>query len=85
MGTHQKLAGAIGIDLERTPQWDPFRSADDDYAVLEWMLVRAEQYPEEWEGFKDYFREVRQDWNIWNYKLGLFARAACVVLEIEDD
>ena len=76
MGTHQKLAGAIGIDLERTPQWDPFRSADDDYAVLEWMRL---------EGIVNWQLISQGCEYCFDYKIGDYARVACVLWEIDCD
>jgi len=63
---------------------DPFTDAIDDYAVLEWMRgdEDAMETPR-WRAFKDYFIEVTADWNIWNYKIGDFARAALKVIDHE--
>ena len=65
---------------------DPFTSADDDYAVLRWMIERDnKQNGPEWRAFKAYFTDVRADWNIWNYEIGLFARAALKVIQSTGD
>jgi len=65
---------------------NPFTDANDDYAVLEWMRG-DEDGPEtaEWRAFKDFFIEVTGDWNIWNYKIGDFARAALGVIARQQD
>lgn len=58
-------------------KWNPFTDANDDYAVLEWARKQGDEF---WQAFKNYFMDVRADWNIWNYETGLFARAAVAVL-----
>lgn len=66
-----KLAEAMGID----PLWfDPFASAADDYAVLQWMRNNS-----------DLSRKFNEclEFFAWNYKLGDYARAAMNVLGLE--
>ncbi len=51
---------------------DPFTDANDDYAVLKWMLVKT---PDASHG-RIYLG------NKWDYKIGDYARAACKVLDV---
>ena len=62
----------------------PLTDANDDYAVLEWawqQIESGEWTDEQWDTFKNYWREDLQDWNVWNYIPGRFARAALKVLD----
>ena len=68
--------GSRGFNIRLLP--DPENDANDDYAVLEWAKTQGDEF---WLAFREYFTDVRADWNIWNYEKGLFARAALKVIE----
>lgn len=91
-----QLAEAVGWHKNECGHWtdgspktfaslpfNPFEDANDDYAVLEWAWwqLQCEIWNnQQWETFKDYWREDRVDWNVWNYTRGQFARAALKVI-----
>ena len=80
-----KLAEAMGAKLDykdrtidflwpdgrRQHNFDPENDANDDYAVLEWMLVKT---PDASHG-RIYLG------NKWDYKIGDYARAALKVID----
>jgi len=87
-----KLAKAMEIGITRSPDgriisresstdFDPFTDANDDRAVLEYFRKRALDHPAEWQVFKAYFTIYLEDWSMWNYVTGLFARAALKVID----
>jgi hypothetical protein len=53
--------------------FDPFTDANDDYAVLRWIVGDD----------KPFNMEViySLEWNVWEYKVGDYARAALEVIE----
>ena len=82
-----KLAEAMGwgqVDMaDIGPCWqspdnrilplpDPFASADDDYAVLEWAYGQGEVFA---------LKFAKHLKNIWRYQIGDYARAALKVIE----
>jgi len=75
----RSLALTMGVEPY---SFSPFTDANDDFAVLEWMRG-DDDGPEtpQWRVFKDFFIEVTGDWNIWNYQIGDFARAALKVID----
>lgn len=81
-GARIKLADAMDIDHtlsgeEFGKRWgfSPFNDANDDYAVLDWMHGHDKQMD---------FEDAVYEREAWHYRIGDWARAACKVLEIED-
>ena len=57
---------------------DPFNSANDDYAVLEWMRDPNNVTEDQWRRFKDAMER-----KMYSYMLGDYARARLKVLKNE--
>jgi hypothetical protein len=55
---------------------DPFTSADDDYAVLEWMRAKKAEAWDEWFSFMTLIEDEP-----WEYNVGDYARAALKVIK----
>ncbi len=83
-----RLAEAMGVDpnlfgpLWGNPIFDPFKDANHDYAVLEWM--RAEEKRMEFPRYVGALSGVMQNRlaasHAANYRIGDYARAALKVL-----
>ena len=63
-------------------KFDPFTDANDDFAVLEWMRKRKEDFanPEWGADWGKFSRALGH--NCW-YEIGDYARAACKGMEID--
>jgi len=64
-------------DERKYPGFEPFRDANDDYAVLEWMREHKD-----WREFRAYLIVEPID-DGFNYKIGDYARAALKVIDDE--
>jgi len=56
---------------------DPFTDANDDYAVLEWMITKTTKVGELWKQYTDSIPHLYCE----NYRIGDYARAALKVIE----
>ena len=87
-----KLTEAMGIEpyIHKKDfsyqRFDPFTSADDDYAVLEWVrlsITRGKSGVLLWADSDDWWRFYAQIKLIGpEYQIGDYARAVCKVLEL---
>jgi hypothetical protein len=71
-----------GCEWEHYRQWNPRESADDDYAVLEWMRNKDARYIYD---FKNALFDQRNEHLSYDYKIGDYARAALKVLTPPQD
>ena len=92
MNDRIKLAEAMGVNPLNLSasmlKFDPFTSADDDYAVLEWMRVKFNTYEylmehqgDKWVDFIAALDGSGYEGHSCCYKIGDYARAALKVID----
>lgn len=74
------------VDHSVPPPFNPFKDANDDYAVLEWMQTDWENNGKRragWSDFKQLLIEGERD-KTWHYRVGDYARDVLKILPVED-